>query len=269
MVAIENAEVPRALRSNAGAIEKAVVPLADRNIVAIGGALSKLSIGMAAQLMEYIESLSGVEKPRVLIINTASGDDEKSKVWWMEVLLTMNSRWQVTYLTLFDQTPADLRTLILSQDIIYVGGGNTRSMLALWQAWGIDSLLREAWERGVLLAGTGAGGMCWFKSCITDSIAGSFTPLNGLGILPFSCCLYYDVPGRREAFQRLIAAGDLPDGFGIDECAFLHFKGDQVEGIGTAYPQTGAAAHRVFKKGEVRETRMHAFPLIQLRQREA
>lgn len=246
------------------AVREKVVPLDERNIVAIGGALSKLPTGMSAQLMEYLESISGIANPRVLILLTASGDSEKLRVWWLEVLHAMNSKWQVTFLTLFERTPVDLRTLILSQDIIYVGGGNTRSMLALWREWGIDNLMREAWERGILMAGTSAGGICWFESCVTDSLADSYTRLDGLGILSGSCCPHYDVPGRRETFHGLIGSGQMPDGYGIDECAFLHFVGDKVHGIGTAMTQTGAAAYRVFNKGGVRETRMHAFPLIEL-----
>jgi dipeptidase E len=251
------------------AVKEQVVPLEERNIVAIGGALSRLPIAMSAQLMEYVESISGVASPRVLIINTASGDSEKLRVWWLEVLHAMNSKWQATFLTLFDRTPVDLRTLILSQDIIYVGGGNTRSMLALWREWGIDKLMREAWERGILMVGTSAGGICWFESCVTDSVADSFTKLDGLGILSGSCCPHYDVPGRREKFHELIGSDQMGDGWGIDECAFMHFRGQHVSGIGTAATATGTAAYRVFKKGEeVRETRSHAFPLIQLIKRE-
>ena len=77
-----------------------------------------------------------------------------------------------SHLPLFARTPRDLESLVLEQDAIFVGGGNTRSMLAVWRDWGLDRHLRRAWERGVVLGGGSAGSICWFEHGVTDSIAG-------------------------------------------------------------------------------------------------
>jgi len=95
---------------------------------------------------------------------------------------------------------------VLDQDVIYVGGGNTRALLVLWREWGLDRVLREAWESGIVLAGISAGSICWFEHGITDSIAGRLTAMPCLGLLAGSNCPHYDSEGeRRPTFRKLFA----------------------------------------------------------------
>ena len=84
----------------------------------------------------------------------------------------------------FPWPPADLRELVLSQDAISVGGGNTANMLAIWRVHGFDALLREAWESGVVLFGASAGMICWFEAGVTDSFGPQLEGMrDGLGFL--------------------------------------------------------------------------------------
>jgi peptidase E len=133
---------------------------------------------------------------------------------------------QPTWLSLFQTPPrGDLEAFILSHDAIYVGGGNTKSMLALWRGWGLDIILRKAYEQGVVLAGISAGANCWFEDCVTDSAAPQLSALgDGLGLLKGSFCPHYDGEAmRRPIFHRLIANGEIKDGIACDDGAAAHF----------------------------------------------
>ena len=109
-----------------------------------------------------------------------------------------------THLPLFARTPRDLESFVLEHDGIYVGGGNTRSLLAVWREWQLDVYLRKAYERGIVLGGASAGSICWFEQGVTDSIAGPLTALDCLGFLPCSNCPHYDSEVlRRPTYRKL------------------------------------------------------------------
>ena len=139
---------------------------------------------------------------------------------------------------------ADLRAFVLSQDVIYVGGGSTANLLAVWRVHGLDAILREAWEAGVVLCGISAGMNCWFEQSVTDSF-GALAPLtDGLGLLAGSACPHYDGEGeRRPAFRRLIEAGELSGGWAADDGAALVFDGTEVDEVVAS--RRGARAYRV------------------------
>ena len=137
---------------------------------------------------------------------------------------------------------------MLEQDVMYVGGGNTRSLLALWREWGLDGIFRRASAAGVVLAGLSAGANCWFEQCTTDSVPGELTVLNGLGLLAGSFSPHYDgEPLRRPSLHRLLAAGRILPGFAADNSAATHFVGGQV--WRAVRSRAGAAAYRVWLKG--------------------
>ena len=113
---------------------------------------------------------------------------------------------------------------MLEQDAIFVGGGNTRSLLAVWRDWGLDLHLRAAWERGIVLGGSSAGSICWFEQGLTDSSAGPLVKLDCLGLLPGSNCPHYDSESlRRPTFRKLVAAGRMIDGLAADDGTALHY----------------------------------------------
>jgi len=118
---------------------------------------------------------------------------------------------------------------VLSQDVVYVGGGNTVNMLAVWRAHGLDTILRAAWEAGVILCGTSAGALCWFEGGTTDSMGTGLAPLHdGLGFLPGSFCPHYDSELERRPTYRKFVADGLPGGYAADDGVGLHFQGTQL-----------------------------------------
>lgn len=128
-----------------------------------------------------------------------------------------------SHLSLFKPHTADLESYLLEQDIIFVGGGNTRSMLALWREWGVDGFLRKAAERGTILAGVSAGANCWFEQCTTDSIPGRISIMSCLGFLEGSFTPHYHGEAdRRPALEAAIQSGEIKPGYAVDDGAAVH-----------------------------------------------
>jgi peptidase E len=196
-------------------------------IVAVGGGGCGVEPENRA-LDEYLRALTGKSQPRICFIPTASGDNDAYIVRFYGAFTT--DHWVPSHLKLFQRTVRDLRELILEQDVVYAGGGNTAAMLAIWRQHGLDSVLREAWERGILLAGPSAGANCWFEACSTDSFGLDLDPLNdGLGFLTGSFCPHYDGEVRRRpTLRQFISESRLPDGWAADNHAALRFEGTQL-----------------------------------------
>ena len=133
---------------------------------------------------------------------------------------------------------------MLAQDAIYVSGGSTANALAVWRVHGFDAILREAWERGVLLCGWSAGMICWFEAGVTDSFGPELAGMrDGLGLLPGSACPHYDGEARRRPVYRELVDGGFPPGYAADNEAVLHFVGAELhEVVATG---AGAPAYRV------------------------
>jgi dipeptidase E len=216
-------------------------------IVAMGGGGFSMEPDNLA-LDRYVLDLVARPNPRVCFLPTASGDAQTYVDTFYAAFTSLPC--EPTHLSLFSPaTTADPRSFLLAQDIIYVGGGNTRSMLALWREWEIDRFLREAWQSGIVLAGISAGSICWFEEGVTDSIPGRLTPLRCLGFLPGSNCPHYDgEPERRPAYHRLLAAGLISDGYATDDGVALHFIGDHLERIVSSRPD--AHAYQVARTGD-------------------
>src|SRR5262249_33416007 len=179
-------------------------------IIAIGGGALPLELDNLL-LVRYFLQQTRRRRPRVAFLGTAGGDAEAGRLRFYAGFSQFPCR--PTHLTFFARTPRDLESFVLEQDAIFVGGGNTRSMLAVWRDWGLDGYLRSAWERGIVLGGGSAGSICWFEHGVTDSIAGPLTALPCLGFLSGSNCPHYDSePLRRPAFRKLVALGSIPDG---------------------------------------------------------
>ncbi len=154
-----------------------------------------------------------------------------------------------THLPLFRLGITDLRSYLLGQDIVYVGGGNTRNMLVLWHEWGLDVILREAWEKGTILCGISAGSVCWFEQGLSDSVAaGELRPLICLGFLQGSNCPHYDgEPLRRPHYQRCVSEGSMIGGYATDDWVGLHFVGSKLHQV--VSPKPNANAYEVSRNG--------------------
>lgn len=190
-------------------------------------------------LIDHFLKQTRKRRPRVCYIGTASGDAEAGCLRFYAGF----SRFQCrpTHLTLFARTPRNLESVVMSQDAIFVGGGNTRSMLAVWRDWGLNAYLRAAWESGIVLGGSSAGSICWFEQGLTDSIAGPLTSLDGLGLLAGSNCPHYDSePLRRPTFRKLVAAGRMVDGVAADDGAALHYVDGRLLRVVASRPRARA-----------------------------
>ncbi len=192
-------------------------------------------------LDDFVLELAGAQTPKVCFLGTASGDADGYALKFFEAY---GGRGCVTSrLTLFQAARVPASELLPAQDVIYVGGGSTVNMLAVWRIHGIDVLLREAWERGTVLAGLSAGSICWFESGVTDSLrADAMLPLtDALGFLPGSHCPHYDAdPRRPRAYRRLVASGELAPGYAVDDGAALHFIGTALEQVVASRRTAGA-----------------------------
>ena len=213
-------------------------------------------------LNEYILSFAGKPSPRVCVIPTASGDDEKYVQDFFSVFKKYNC--QVTQLSLFRGETEQIEELILSQDLIYVTGGNTRNLLTLWKDWKVDQYIRKAYEQGVILAGGSAGSLCWFAEGNTDSIPGRLSSLKCLGFLKESNCPHYDEPGRRSSYLASIEAEELCAGYAAENGVALHFVNEAFHEAVSAHD--GKFGYFIEKKdGAACETRLSARTLGEAR----
>jgi peptidase E len=154
-------------------------------------------------------------------------------------------RCEVSHLSLFLPPFEDPAELLARQDLIYVSGGSTANMLAVWRVHGIERLLAEALDRGTILYGSSAGGICWFESGLTDSLSfdGTLRPLtNGLGLLAGSHAPHFDRPDRRDVYEAMVADGRLHDGVGIDDFAAVHYVDGHIHDVIATRPDATAYA---------------------------
>ncbi len=199
-----------------------------------------------SRLDAYVLALSGKPRPKICFLPTASGD---AATYITKFYEAFGERAEAVHLALFGRPRTDIASLLTSQDIVYVGGGNTANMLAVWRVHGVDRMLKAAWERGVILTGVSAGMICWFEAGVTDSFGPLAALRDGLGFLSGSACPHYDGEmDRRPTYQSLVRAG-FPEGYAADDGAALHFIGTALETCVAGRP--GARVYRVGVAGEV------------------
>lgn len=231
------------------------------HIVALGGGGFSMEPDNPL-LDDFVLSLAPSQPARICFVPTASSD---SAAYLLRFYRAFSGRAIATDLTLSDQAgiarrPAhtsEIQGHIAAQDIIYVGGGNTANLLAVWRAHGVDQVLRDAWVQGKILCGISAGMICWFHDGLTDSFGGLDPLGEGLGFLAGSACPHYDgEKGRTDAFRKAIKEG-MPPGYAADDGAALHFHGTGLVEVVTS--RTNAAAYRLeLVNGEVIETQLEA-----------
>jgi peptidase E len=186
--------------------------------------------------------------PRLCVLATAVGDSPALLAPVHHAFAQLDM--VVSHLTLFPMPNIqDMRAHLLSQDVIWVSGGSTANLLVLWRLHGLDVILRECWQAGVVLMGVSAGSVCWHLGGTTDSFGLPLRPLtNGLGLLPYSNSPHHDVePQRRPTIHRLIADGTLPDGFATDNGAGLVYRGVDLHEAITE--RDGARAYQLRLRG--------------------
>jgi dipeptidase E len=205
----------------------------ERHIVALGGGsfsmepenplLDDFVLGLARRSRKL-----GAKRPRIAFVATASGDNDG---------------------------------VALAQDVIYVGGGSTANLLAIWRLHGFDRVLRAAWNAGVVLAGISAGAICWFEAGITDSFGPPFRALHdGLGFLSGSCCPHFDGEEQRRPVLHRLLRGGFPAGLALDEGAAAHFVGARLKEV-VASRSEARALRVAMRAGRVSEVPLNVIYL--------
>lgn len=216
-----------------------------RQIIAMGGGGFTMEPGNPL-LDAYVLSQSPRKNPHICFLPTASGDNSEYIQDFYDFFTTQSCR--PSHLALSNPPTTDFEDYLLEKDIIYVGGGHTSRMLALWKTGGLDVILKKAWRQGVLLAGVSSGAACWFEHALTDSVPGKLSAEKCLGFLSGSFCAHYDNPGRRPGFHQAIRTGELRGGIGVDNSAALHVIHRRIDKIVASRPT--AAAYSVRKELE-------------------
>ena len=194
-----------------------------RHIIAIGGGGFGRNPGDGF-IEQYILDQTNKQKPNICFIPTATGDNEAYKVNYYSTFSKLDCN--PVHLDFFKRTP-DLEKLISEQDAIFVGGGNTKSMLSVWREWGLHDILRTAYDNGTIMSGVSAGAICWFEQGITDSWADQLNIIDCLGFTKGNCCPHYDEESeRRPSLIQFLKKKELSDCYAIEGGCALHIKND-------------------------------------------
>ena len=214
------------------------------HILAIGGGtfIADDREGMTpSPLVRYALDLTGQDRPRVCFLTTAVGDGADYVARMYSAFAQLDA--EISHLALFPMPNVpDMRAHLLGQDLIYVSGGSVANLVALWRLHGLDEIMREVWQAGVVLAGQSAGALCWHVGGNTDSFGPQLRPFtDGLGLLPYSCGVHYDSDTqRRPLLQQLIGEGTLPAGYAADEQVGLHYVGTEFVQAVSYHKDAGA-----------------------------
>jgi peptidase E len=236
------AQIPTIVATSIGMPLRPRLPL-DRD----GAAIYRLAIDLAQPR----------ETPRVCYLATAVGDAADNLVRAYVGLSELDIR--LSHLSLFPMPNVeDVREYLLRQDVIWVGGGSVVNLLAVWRAHGLDSILHECWQAGVVLGGVSAGSLCWHIGGTTDSYGLNLRPItDALGWLPYANGVHYDSEAqRRPLLQQLVADGRLPTAYATDDGVGLVYKGTRM--VEAVSQEEGKAAYLVERgeDGRARETRI-------------
>ena len=197
-----------------------------RQIIAIGGG----GFGRTTHenhIEQYILDQSSKSNPKILFIPTASAEPPDYIENFYKVFNELDCN--PDHLSLFKRTP-NLKKLFAEQDIFFVGGGNTKSMLAVWKEWEIDQLLKYAYQEGKIMSGVSAGAICWFEKGVTDSWDNELRMLDCLGFIQGNCCPHYDEEPDRIPYTRKFLKEGLMDSIHcIEGGSALHFINESVK----------------------------------------
>jgi len=203
-------------------------------VIAIGGG----GFGIKANIEEYIISQSNTSKPNICFIPTASAEDKAYTVRYYSTFTKFNCN--PTHLNFFQRTPR-LDSLINKQDIIYVGGGNTKSMLAVWKEWKLDKVLLKAYNRGAILCGVSAGSICWFEKGVTDSWASNLNVIDCLGFVKGNNCPHYNSEKDREPSVHKFLNDKIIDScYASDDGSALHFSNGELKSAVSFYEKANS-----------------------------
>ncbi len=217
--------------AGASATNEAIQPeraasTATRKILIAGG-------GFGGTFIQYLASLTGKKRPRLCYLPTAAGDRPDAIITWFRACAPLDvvPFVQESFIASARQTQG-WDEVLLSMDGIVASGGNTLNQQAIWKAQGIDAVLRQAWDRGIVLGGASAGSLCWFEEGTTDSRPKELTTVKCLGFLRGSHSPHYDrEPARRPLYHKLIGSGQMKPGYACDNDAGIYFEDNEVKRV--------------------------------------
>jgi dipeptidase E len=213
--------------------------VSERHIVAMGGGGFSME-PRNPRLDDFVLSLARRKRrPRVCFVGTASGDNDYYLRRFYEAFPP--SRAVAIHLAFFERTVRDLKSFVIAQDVIYVGGGSSANLLAVWRLHGLDRALRAAWNAGVVMAGISAGAICWFEDGLTDSFGMPYRALNcGLGFVRGACCPHYDGEKQRAPILKRLIRRGFPTTLALDDGAAAHFVGTRLVEVVSSRPKARA-----------------------------
>ncbi|HXH55462.1 MAG TPA: peptidase E [Gammaproteobacteria bacterium] len=216
-----------------------------QQIIAIGGGGfggSQKNLVMERYLIQQTQKAS----PKVCFLPQASAESSDYITHFYEAFCSLGAL--PSWISLFGRVENTWKEKLLQQDLIFVGGGNTRSMLALWREWGMDHILLEAYKQGIVLAGVSAGAICWFEQGMTDSVW-PLGALTGLKMLSGSCCPHYDSePERKPTYLSKVKSGEVMPGIALQDNTAAHFVNGKLKCIVASIADK--KAFRVSDQGE-------------------
>jgi peptidase E len=209
-----------------GSTGQAQTGTATRKILIAGG-------GYGTAFIRYMAQLTGKPRPKLLYLPTASADSPQGIISWYQSCAPLNveASHQISFIASTRQNRS-WEEVFLSVDGIVCSGGNTLNQQAIWKAQGIDVILRQAWDRGIVLGGASAGSLCWFEEGTTDSRPKELSTVQGLGFLKGSHSPHYDAEkDRRPTYHRLIGSGRMKPGYACDNDAGIYFEDNDVKRV--------------------------------------
>jgi dipeptidase E len=205
---------------------------ATRKILIAGG-------GFGTAFVRYMAELTGKPRPKICYLPTASADSPSGIISWYRTCAPLNveASVQESFIASARQSRS-WEEVFLSVDAIVASGGNTLNQQAIWKAQGIDAVLRQAWDRGIVLGGASAGSLCWFEEGTTDSRPKALSTVQCLGFLKGSHSPHYDAErDRRPLYQKLIGSGQMKPGYACDNDAGIYFEDNTVKRVVSTRPE--------------------------------
>lgn len=227
-------------------------PGPDKRIFIYGG-------GMQKSFIRYLAGMTGKERPKICYLPTASADNVYNINNWYELChdLPVEPFVQRAFISSYEQKKT-FAEILLGMDAIVVGGGNTLNMLAIWKAQGIDTVLQEALDKGIILSGGSAGSLCWFVNGTTDSRPKELSIINGLKFLNYSHCPHYhSEESRKPLYFENILSGRLLPGYAVDDKAGIIFINGEASKV-VSLDSANNAYYVYIKDGKVAEDKLES-----------
>ncbi|HEY4111233.1 peptidase E [Puia sp.] len=235
---------------NAASAQATAQPPAQRTILAYGGALQK-------GFIKQVAILTGKPHPKICFLPTASADNPNSSLNFYGLCRDLPIEpWTLSIWVNSNPSQQTFEQYLMSMDAIIIGGGNTLNMIALWKGQGIDTVLRKAYDKGIILAGGSAGSLCWFTGGYSDSRPQNLSIINGLAFLPYSHCPHYHSElGRKPLYTAAILDGKLGPGYACDDRAAILFRNEHVVKT-IALDNTSHCYYLSVKEGKISEEQL-------------